>query len=101
MTGVIGGGLKYTLSKRWGVRVDMRDHINRDVVRTTVTAVPTAASSGEGALTLGFSSGQFLVFSASRGVTSTLSASVHDFQTFAGTAIVNQVDASAGLFWRF
>jgi hypothetical protein len=100
-TGVIGGGLKYALSERWGVRVDVRDHINRDVVRTTVTAVPASASSGGGTLMLGFAFGQFLVFSASRDVISTLSASVHDFQTFAGTAIVNQVDASAGLFWRF
>jgi hypothetical protein len=101
VTGVLGGGLKYALSKRWGVRVDVRDHINRDVIRTTVTAVPASASSGAGTLTLGFSSGQFLVFSTSRGVPSTLSASVHDFQTFGGTAIVNQVNVSAGLFWRF
>lgn len=101
VTGVIGGGLKYALSERWGVRVDVRDHINRDVVRTTVTAVPASASSGGGTLTLGFSSGQLLVFSASRDVISTLSASVHDFQTFTGMGIVNQVDASAGLFWRF
>jgi hypothetical protein len=101
VTGVVGGGLKYALSERWGVRVDVRDHINRDVVRTTVTAVPAAASSGAGTLTLGFASGQFLVFSTSRGVPSTLSASVHDFQTFTGTGIVNQVNASAGVFWRF
>ena len=46
VTGVLGGGLKYALSERWGVRVDVRDHINRDVIRTTVTAVPASASSG-------------------------------------------------------
>ena len=40
MTWVVGGGLKYALSERWGVRVDVRDYINRDVSRTTVTAVP-------------------------------------------------------------
>jgi len=101
VTGVIGGGLKYALSDRWGVRVDVRDHINRDVVRTTVSAVPASASSGGGTLSLGFASGQFLVFSATQGGISTLSASVHDFQTFAGTAIVNQINASAGVFWRF
>jgi hypothetical protein len=101
VTGVIGGGLKYALSDRWGVRVDVRDHINRDVVRTAVSAVPASASSGGGTLSLGFASGQFLVFSATQGVISTLSASVHDFQTFTGTGIVNQVNASVGLFWRF
>ena len=98
---VVGGGLKYALSERWGVRVDVRDHINRDVIRTTVTAVPASASSGSGTLTLGFASGQFIVFSASQGLRSTLSATVNDFRTFTGTGIVNQVNASAGVYWRF
>src|SRR5262245_48486722 len=39
-TWVFGGGAKYALGNRWGVRADVRDYVNRDVVRTTVTTAP-------------------------------------------------------------
>jgi len=102
VTWVVGGGLKYAVSNRWGVRVDVRDHINRDVIQTTVSAAPSSASTvGASALTLGFGSGETLVFSTNPDFRSTLSSTVTDFRTFKGTGIVNQVNASAGIFWRF
>ena len=102
VTWVVGGGLKYAVSNRWGVRVDVRDHINRDVIQTTVSAVPTSAPTPDSfALTLGFASGETLVFSANPNFRSTLSSTVNDFRTFKGSGIVNQVNASAGIFWRF
>jgi hypothetical protein len=102
VTWIAGGGLKYALSERWGVRVDVRDHINRDVIRTTVTARPTAASSGaNGVLALSFATGQTLVFATGQGLRSTLSATLDNFRTFTGSGVVNQVNTSAGVYWRF
>jgi hypothetical protein len=104
VTWVVGGGLKYAVSNRWGVRVDVRDHINRDVIQTIVSAVPTSASTSRVdsiALTFGFGSGETLVFSTNPNFRSTLSSTVSDFRTFKGSGIVNQVNASAGVFWRF
>ena len=101
VTWVFGGGVKYHLSEHWGVRADVRDHVNHDVIRTTISATPASASSGSGGLTLGFSGGQVLVFSNTPGFRSTLSTSVSDFRTFSGTGLINQVNATAGLFWRF
>src|SRR6266550_1854692 len=41
-TGVLGGGFKYALSQRWGVRADVRDYISRNSVDTVLTATPTS-----------------------------------------------------------
>src|SRR5262249_45212617 len=102
ITWLVGAGLKYAVSNRWGVRVDMRDHINRDMIETRVSAIPASASTvGTVALTIGSASGQVLVFSTNPNFRSTLSSTVDEFRTFKGTGIVNQVNLSAGVFWRF
>jgi opacity protein-like surface antigen len=104
MTWLVGGGVKYAVSDHWGVRGDFRDHINRDVVRTSVSTSPTSAPlpAGAGALlTLGFADSPAIVFSNTTAVRSTLSATVIDFRTFTGRGVVNQLDATAGVFFRF
>ena len=102
-TWVFGGGAKYALGSRWGVRADLRDHVNRDVVRTTVTTTPKSASTGTTS-TATFAlapNAPLLIFSSSPLALSTLSTTIADFQTFKGHGIVNQINASAGMFWRF
>jgi hypothetical protein len=104
VTWVIGGGVKYAVAERWGVRIDVRDHVNKDPMRTIVDAVPATAPSGsQGTLVLFFSpSSQMLQFSTSAFSPSTLGGNpVVAFKTFAGTGIVNQVNLAAGLYWRF
>jgi hypothetical protein len=103
MTWVFGGGVKYAVGERWGVRADLRDHVNRDVIRTNLTAAPnTAVADPSGSLSFALSqTAPLLVFTSSPLALSTLSRSVTDFRTFTGKGIVNQVNASAGLFWRF
>src|SRR5262249_25510663 len=54
VTWVLGGGVKSALGDRWGVRADLRDYVNRDVVRTVASTAPASASSGLGALTFSF-----------------------------------------------
>jgi hypothetical protein len=102
VTGVFGGGVKYALGDRWGVRADLRDYVSRNGIRTTVTTNPTTASSGSGIATfLLAANAPSLVFSATPLSLSTLSSTINDFRTFTGGGIVNQVNVSAGVYWRF
>lgn len=103
MTWVIGGGVKYALGDRWGVRADLRDYVNHDVVRTVVTTTPTSVS-GSTPTTLTFAFTQtapLIIFSTSPLTASTLSTTLNQFQTFKGTGIVNQINVTAGIYWRF
>ena len=103
VTWLFGGGVKYALGDRWGVRADLRDYVNRNVIRTTVTTNPKDAPSGQsGGATFLFSANTpSIVFSGSALSLSTLSTDLNDFQTFKGHGTVNQVNMSAGVYWRF
>jgi hypothetical protein len=100
-TGVLGGGLKYALSERWGVRADVRDHMSRNGVHTILTATPASERlPPSGVLTIG--STPPLRFSTSPTIPSTLGGTpVSAFTTFRGTGVRNQVKVTVGLFWRF
>jgi hypothetical protein len=103
LTWVFGGGGKYALGDHWGVRADVRDYVNRDAVRTVVFAKPSTAISGSlGTLPFAFSQmAPPILFSSSALGLSTLSEPLNDVQTFKGRGIVNQVNASVGIYWRF
>jgi hypothetical protein len=103
LTWVVGGGVKYALGDRWGVRADLRDYVNRDALRTVVTTAPSSMpSASSGTLIFSFSqTAPFIVFSSSPLSLSTLSAPLTDVQTFKGHGIVNHVNAAAGIYWRF
>jgi hypothetical protein len=103
VTAVFGGGVKYALGERWGVRADLRDYVNRDVVRTVVSTTPTSVlAAPSGALTFSFTqTAPLIVFSTSPLTISTLSTTLNDVQTFEGHGIVNQVNVTAGIYWRF
>jgi hypothetical protein len=101
VTWIFGGGLKYALTERWGVRIDVRDHVNANTISTLVDATPvSAALLPRGIFTLG--TDPLLQFSTVPGVPSNLSgAPISGFKTFTGTGIEHQVDVTTGLFWRF
>jgi hypothetical protein len=103
VTWVFGGGVKYALGDRWGVRADLRDYVNRDVVRTVVSTAPVSASGPpSGGLTFSFrQTAPLIIFGTSPLTLSTLSTSLNDVQTFKGNGILNQVNATAGIYWRF
>jgi hypothetical protein len=100
-TGIFGGGLKYALTGRWGVRIDVRDHLNANTISTLVDATPSSAAlAPRSVLTIG--GDPRLQFSTLPGVPSNLSgAPISGFKTFTGTGIEHHVDVTAGLFWRF
>lgn len=104
MTWLVGGGVKYALTRHWGVRADIRDHVHRDPLRTIIDVAPVTVSSGStGALTIVIApSTPGLQFSTSPSGPSTLGGiPIVGFKTFTGTGIVNQVNVAAGLYWRF
>jgi hypothetical protein len=99
--GVVGGGIKYAVTPRWGVRLDVRAHLSRNRItnmldaRASVLTLPSAAVRVLGA-------SPAVQFSASTAASSTLSAPPLDgFQTFRGRGTHVQFHVAPGLFWRF
>jgi hypothetical protein len=101
---VFGGGLKYVLSNRWAVRLDVRDYARHNTVSTLVDASPaTTSPTTFGVLfflsTLG---NPPVVFSGNSNFSpSTLSGSLNDFRPFRGTDVEQQISVTAGVCWRF
>ena len=101
---MFGGGLKYALSNRWGVRIDIRDYVRSNTISTLVDASPaTTSPTSFGVLFLSTLTNPPLVFSGVPNFSpSTLSdGSLKDFKTFRGTGVEQQINVTAGLFWRF
>jgi hypothetical protein len=100
--GVLGGGVKYALSSRIGVRVDGRAYLGPNNSSTTLDTNPAVikqAPIGSGAsLTdpgLQFSN------DPSIGIRSNLSSTVTGFRTFTGAGTQRQVRITVGVFWKF
>jgi hypothetical protein len=99
--GVFGGGLKYALSGRQGVRVDMRVHMGRNSVDTRVDAQP-ARVTGTPAFSIPSPTQPALVFSNSPVTRSSLSGpAIADLKTFTGSGSDIQSSLSVGYFVRF
>jgi hypothetical protein len=97
-TFVIGGGFKYPVGKRLGVRVDVRDHIHGNSQRTELDAMPSTLS-GAGSVTFGMPR---LSFGSSLFARPTLSGPpISNFVTFRGSGTEHQINLSGGVFWRF
>jgi hypothetical protein len=101
IVGVIGGGVKYSLSKRWGARFDVRGFIGPERVQTLLnTQSSSAAGSPTGATASLTTPG--LQFSNGGGVFSSLSGqNLSDFRAFERHGLQTQVDVTAGLVLRF
>jgi hypothetical protein len=101
VVGVIGGGLKYVLSKRWGARFDVRGFIGQETVRTLLTTQSSSASGSPTGATASLTT-PGLQFSNGGGVFSSLSGTnLTDFRAFERHGLQTQVNATAGLFLRF
>jgi hypothetical protein len=97
--GIIGGGLKYRVSSRWGVRVDARDDLIPMRVDTLVDATPLPTAPTPQGFYFDFWSLQFSTFS---GVPTNLSGpAMQGFKAFTGRGLRHQIDIAAGVFWRF
>ncbi len=102
-TSLFGGGIKYARNERWGLRADLRDHVTANKSSTTVSATPTAdRTSGLLAITfIGVANGASVQMSTVPNVPSTLSGKLPETQTFRGSGVRHQIDATFGVYWRF
>ena len=99
---VLGGGVKYALHPRWGLRVDVRDHIVANRVSTEIDTSPALASTPPTAvLGISFGSAPALQFSTVPSLPSTLSVALSRFKAFEGAGTAQHVAVAAGVFWRF
>jgi len=97
---VIGGGVKYSMTPRFSVRLDVRDLMYSNPQRTELDAAPSTVPNPASGLILGTVPN--IVFGSSPVVRSTLSGgAISHFETFHGTGVIHQIHATGGLIWRF
>jgi hypothetical protein len=110
--GLLGGGVKYYVSSRWGVRLDVRVSLTKDERATALTATPTVVvgSQPAGRLTLnaeptiqfGNSTGTVTSLGVTGLAPSSLSGPALDgLRTFSGSGVAPRTSVTAGVFWRF
>jgi hypothetical protein len=113
VAGILGGGVKYHVSPRWGIRLDARVSLSKNAASTTLDATPNVAlgrlPAGRAVLfadpTIVFSNNSSDPVTAG-GVTaveaSTLTGpAMSGVRTFSGTGVSSDTNVTAGLFWRF
>ena len=110
--GVLGGGVRYHVSSRWGLRFDARVALSKVAARTELDATPNVARlspAGRGALG-GMPSIQFSNNSTdpvtSTGVTAVAASSLtapplSGHRTFTASGALSQSLVTIGVFWRF
>ena len=98
---VLGGGVRVRVSDRWAIRIDVRDHLHGNTIRTRVSTSPLPPPATFGTYITSTLNNPPLVFSGSPLTPSTLSVPLRDFVTFSGEGVVHQVGLTTGLSWRF
>lgn len=99
--GVFGGGVKYALSGRQGLRVDLRVHVSRNSVDTLVDAQPNRVA-GTPPFSIPSATVPTLVFSNTPSTRSSLSGpAIADLKTFTGSGTDLQSSLTVGYFVRF
>ncbi|MEP6917910.1 MAG: hypothetical protein ABJC89_19850 [Acidobacteriota bacterium] len=113
MAGVIGGGLKYHLSRHWGMRLDARVALSKNTVSTSLDATPNIVLGQLPAGRLVLNADPTLQFSnnstdpvTAQSVTAVASSTltgpaITGLRTFSGTGVSSHTNIIAGLFWRF
>jgi hypothetical protein len=100
--GVFGGGLKFAVSPRWGVRFDLRAFVNKVSIETLMdtrsrpsSATPSGAAASLSTPSLQFSNNGTL------GPSSLAGPPLTGFRTFTGRSWQSQTNVSGGLFLTF
>ena len=102
LVGVVGGGFTYELSRRHGLRVDLRLHLTSNAVDTEVSAAPSVTTGAPGTvMTIGSATTPTVVFS-NTGSGATLSGpAITTFRTREGSGVQIDTALTVGYFWRF
>jgi hypothetical protein len=99
--GVLGGGVKYTLSERQGLRLDVRTQLSRNSIDTLVDAQPTSVS-GTPTFVIPSATTPSLVFSNTAATRSNLSGpAIGNLKTFTGSGLDIHTNLTVGYSVRF
>jgi hypothetical protein len=98
---LLGGGVRFWMSERWGIRIDVSDHMHGNTLTTKVSAGPTPPPATFGTYVTAVLNAPPIVFSGSPTAGSTLSVPLSDFVTFNGRGVAHQVSLTTGFVWRF
>ncbi len=111
--GILGGGVKYHVSPRWGVRLDARVSLSKNAARTALDATPNVALGLLPAGRLVLNTDPTVVFSnnstdpvralsVTAVAASTLTGpAMTGVRTFSGSGVTSHTNITAGIFWRF
>ena len=111
--GILGGGVKYHVSPRWGIRLGVRVAFSKNAATTVVDARPNVALEqrpvGRGVLgaepSIQFSNNSSDPVTALRVTAiaaSTLTGpAITGLRTFSGSGVSTHANITAGMFWRF
>ena len=99
--GVFGGGVKYALSPRQGLRADVRVHISPNSIDTLVDTLPNSVL-GTPVFSISSATTPTLVFSNTSAVRSNLTGpAITDLKTFTGSGSEIQTSLTVGYYLRF
>lgn len=113
VAGILGGGVEYHVSPRWGIRLDARVSLSQNSARTVIDATPGVAlgqlPADRGVLnaepTIQFSNNSSDPLTR-QGVTAVAASTLTGpamigFRTFSGSGVSSVTNISGGIFWRF
>jgi hypothetical protein len=99
--GLFGGGVKYALSPRQGLRADLHVHLSPNSIDTLVDASPSAVF-GSPAFVIASGTSPSLVFSNTSATRSNLTGpAITDLKTFTGSGLNVRTNVTVGYFVRF
>jgi hypothetical protein len=113
VAGILGGGVKYHVSPRWGIRLDARVSLSKNAATTVLDATPNVALGLLPAGRIVLNADPTIVFTNNStdpvtglGVTavaaSTLTGpAITGVRTFSGSGVSSHATITAGIFWRF
>lgn len=101
--GVFGSGVRWPVGPRWGIRVDVRDHVSASGVSTELDATPSSAQDTNASIVVinpGLTTA--IRFGTSVVGPPTLSGPVvRGARTFQAEGLEHHVKVTAGVTWRF
>lgn len=110
--GVLGGGLKYHVSSRWGMRFDVRVSLSGNPASTDLDAEPDVALgqlppgrvtlNADPTIQFGNSPNAVTGLGVTAVAPSTLSGPpITGFRTWSGSGVSSHMNVAVGIFWRF
>jgi hypothetical protein len=99
---VLGFGVKYYATPRWGLRLDLRDHVTSNSLDTFLSAHPVVAAITPGEAT-SFAVNPDIQFSndPTAGQSTLGGPAINRIRTFKSNGIDNQFNMSVGVMYRF